>query len=107
MADERPTNGNGFARYRDVEALRHDHQREFDRLEASTAERFDRAHEFYSNAHADLLAAHGQLERRVNEVEAVIDQQRGARQLVYALIGSNVLLALVSLGTIAHLAGVL
>jgi hypothetical protein len=38
----------------------------------------------------------------VDNVESVLDQQRGARNLVYALIGTNVLLAF---GTVVIIAG--
>lgn len=41
----------------------------------------------------------GGLEHRVNTMESVIDQQRGARAMVYALIGTNA--AAIVIGLIA------
>ena len=54
-------------------------------LELTT--RFERGHEFWTVSHSSL-------DERVDKVESVLDQQRGARNLVYALIGTNALLAI-------------
>jgi hypothetical protein len=100
-------NGNQYARQRDIDRLRDDFARSGERAERETAERFDRAHSFYLTAHGNLATEVAKLGERVDKVESVLDQQRGARNLVYALIGSNILLAVVSLATIGHLVGIL
>ena len=79
MSDD-PTNG--YVRWRDLEDTR---RREVDAAKA------------YHDAQNERLDA----------IESVLDQQRGAKSLVYGLIGSNLLLVAVSVFTILHVIGVL
>jgi hypothetical protein len=111
---------NGYVKWRDLE----DRDR---RLTEAMDKRLERAHN-YANERLDQIDADivavgakveltaerevtkvhnvlGKMDDRVDKVESVLDQQRGARNLVYGLIGSNLLLVVVSLFTIAHLAG--
>jgi hypothetical protein len=109
MSDEKAStpNGNLPPLWRDVELLRAQHQRELERVENETNHKLDRAHDFYSSAHYDLARVVDRLGERIDQVESVLDQQRGARNLVYGLIGTNILLAVMTFGTIAHLMGVI
>lgn len=69
------TDTNGYVRWRDLDAHRETEAHARHQLE----ERMERKH--------DALG------ERVNSLESVIDQQRGAKALVYLLIGSNLLAA--------------
>lgn len=79
--------GDGLIRWRDLDQHR----------EAEA-----RAREQHRDSMSNSLAAlderwsirHQALEARVNTIEAALDQQRGARALIYALVGSNALLVL-------------
>jgi hypothetical protein len=77
MGDD-PTNG--YVRWRDLEDTR---RREVDAAKA----------------------LHDVQDARLDAIESVLDQQRGARSLVYGLIGSNILLVVVSVFTIMHFIG--
>ncbi len=77
MSDD-PTNG--YVRWRDLEDTR--------RREVDSAKEY-----------------HDRQDARLDAIESVLDQQRGARSLVYGLIGSNILLVVVSVFTIMHFIG--
>ena len=95
MADDRPTNGT--VRWRDLDErdqrLRSNHAQDMDKFEASVRERLDKAHLYHTDLATTQTGAIASLAERVRSVEDVINQQRGARNLVYALIGTNLLLA--------------
>lgn len=103
--------GNGYPRWRDLDErerrLREDHDGDFQRFEDSIRHTLERAHTF----HHDLAVEQGRsiedLVKRIDAVESVLDQQRGARSLAYFLMGTNVLLAVSVIGTILHLGGIL
>lgn len=102
---------NGHVRWRDLDArderLRKDYDESIRRLEASVQERFDRAHKYYSDAVADQMRVIGEVDERLDRVESVLDQMRGARNLIYALMGTNVILAVVGVVTILAFTGFL
>lgn len=106
---------NGYVRWRDLDErdqrLRHEAETKADKVALDAAQqrekalaelntRFERGHEFWTASHQGLAD-------RVDRVESVLDQQRGARNLVYALIGSNLLLVVVSVVSVAHLLGLI
>jgi len=117
-----PDNGDknygGFVRWQELtameERIRDIRDRELDtirndlhELDGSTKERFQSAHVFHTSLNSDMLSRIDRLEIRVDGIESVIDQVRGARNLVYALMGTNVLLAAVGLLTLLHFTGVI
>lgn len=79
--------GNGHVTWRDLENVN------------------SRARAEHHESYRHLSAKIDKLATRVGQLESVIDQQRGAKNLVYALIGSNLLLVAVSLFTILSLTG--
>jgi hypothetical protein len=109
MAGETATNG--YPRWRDLDErdqrIREHHDESIRRLEDSFTRSLDKAHQFHTDLAQKQNLSIGELLGRIDAVESVLDQQRGARNLVYGLIGSNILLAVLSLATILHLAGVL
>lgn len=97
---------NGYLRWRDLyeaeQRLRAEYIAAHQIHEANVKERLDKAHVYHTELAATQTQAISNLDTRVDAVESVLDQQRGARNLVYALIGTNVLLAV---GTVVIIAG--
>ena len=91
-------NGNGSIRWRDLtdaeQRLRAERIEALRLHQAEVRERLDKAHVYHTELAATQSAAITGLDTRVDAVESVLDQQRGARNLVYALIGTNALLAI-------------
>lgn len=75
MADTPPDWRAGYITWRDLEHHRAEEARLREDLERRMTARFD------GN------------ENRLNTMESIFDQQRGARALAYILVGSNVLMA--------------
>ena len=94
--DEQPTNGQ--VRWRDLteteRRLRAEYVTAHQLHEATVKERLDKAHVYHTELASTQTQAITGLDARVDNVESVLDQQRGARNLVYALIGTNALLAI-------------
>lgn len=88
---------NGYVRWRDLteaeQRLRAEYATAHIAHEASVKERLDKAHVYHTELATTQTAAITGLDGRLDAVESVLDQQRGARNLVYALIGTNALLA--------------
>jgi hypothetical protein len=96
MAGEEPPNG--YVRWRDLtereERLRRTAAEDFRHFEKGVNERLDKAHLYHTSMAETQNGSIKGLDTRVDAVESVLDQQRGARNLVYALIGTNALLAI-------------
>ena len=84
---------NGNVKWRDLDA------REA-RIIESLDKRLERAH-VYANERLDAtydeVRSNG---KRIDALESVIDQQRGARNLMFVLIGSNMLLVIIAVITL-------
>lgn len=93
-----------YIRWRDLNAvekqLRDEFGSECKELETSVKERFDRAHTFYSDAVGDQMKLIEDVDRRLDRVESVLDQQSGAWTLAKFLIGSNLALTIVGVLTL-------
>lgn len=112
------TGANGYVRWRDLEEHsrvareelqeeRHRLERRIEKVESVSASAGKLIESRAQHEVGLARAIHQGQEQRLNDVEAVLDQQRGAKNLVYALIGSNVLLAVLSLLTILHVMGLI
>jgi len=84
---------NGNVKWRDLQDCENRFREALKDLDRQTAERLRSAHGFHTDLNHDMLTKINGLEGRVDRLESVIDQLRGARNLVYALMGTNVLLA--------------
>ena len=86
---------NGYVRWRDINALegrlREEHDADLERLEGSVKERLDKAHDYHTGLAGVQTDAIDALIEWRREVDSVLNQQRGARNLAYALIGTNLL----------------
>ena len=95
---------NGYIRWRDLsqveDKLRGEYRAECEKLAADTKERFDSAHEYYSNAVSDQMEVVGDIDSRLDNVESTLDEQSGAWQLTKFLIGSNLALTIVGVLTL-------
>lgn len=102
-----PEPTNGYVRWRDL--TEHEHRvrtelrAEYDGLADSVSVRFDKAHNFYSNAVRDQMALIEVIDGRLDHVEAVLDHQNGAWTLAKFLIGSNLALTVVGILTLLTL----
>jgi hypothetical protein len=77
------------------------HEAAFLRLEDSIRKTLDRAHNFHVDLSDDQNKVIDDIDKRLDTVESVLDQQRGARNLVYALIGTNTMAAVIGAIAIA------
>jgi hypothetical protein len=98
MAVEGNGGTNGYIRWRDlsdVEArLRAERTEQLLRQEHTIHERLEKAHRYHTQLADGQNMAIRSVADRVDAVESILDQQRGARNLVYALIGTNAILAI-------------
>lgn len=89
---------NGYVRWRDLDErdrrISLNHDADIVRIQDEFIRGMDRAHTFHTELAGSQSQLLSKLENRVDAVESVIDQQRGARNLVYGLIGTNILLAI-------------
>ena len=109
MAGE--TTSNGYPRWRDYNELesriRAERNTSIAKVESQFYDSLQKAHQYHTDLANSQTESIGGLLARVDAVESVLDQQRGARNLVYGLIGSNILLAVLSFATILHLGGMI
>lgn len=79
--------GDGLIRWRDLDQHREAEARAIEQHRDTVANSLSALDERWSIRHQAI-------ESRVNSIEAVLDQQRGAKALIYFLIGSNLLAVL-------------
>jgi hypothetical protein len=126
MADEQHL-PNGRPTWRDLQQSEERCREAIAAHEASVTLRLDRAHGFANDRLDSLLVkldkakqdsdamavrelaksheVHTAQERRLSEVESVLDQQRGAKALVYFLIGSNLMVLVGIIVAVVAVAG--
>jgi hypothetical protein len=98
---------NGYVRWPDLEnrldRVRDENCKEVSELASDTQTRFERAHNFYSDAVGDQMRLIEKMDKRVDTVETILDHQRGAWTLAKWLIGSNLALTVVGILTLVAL----
>ena len=54
--------------------------------------RFSRAHDYHNDLNNDIIKEVDSLAERVDRIESILDQLRGARNLLYFVVGTNLLM---------------
>lgn len=94
------TQTNGYVRWRDLDEreqrIRSYHDADIAKVEAMLDAKLMRGHDFFTQAIEEQKRCGDEVVKRIDAVESVLDQQRGAKALVVFLIGSNLALVITS-----------